>query len=169
MTIWTDASKSGWEAFANGLKVGGVWSSMEKLNISIFWNWKSFIWPYWLSQDKQKIIHLQIDNISPLRYLLKMGWISEHRNYKNFQGNSDVFVEQRRGEYLPSKLNYGADQESQQKMPRIIQKKSPYAAPHNIWRKSALLSQNSVILRYFRVKLRQKCPFLKISDAALKF
>ena len=69
----------------------------------------------------------------------------------------------------PANLNYGADQESQQKMPRIIQKKSPYAASHNIWRKSALLSQNSVILRYFRVKLRQKCPFLKISDAALKF
>ena len=98
-----------------------------------------------------------------------MGRISEHRNDKNFQGNLDVFVEQRRGEYLPSKLNYGADQESRQKMPRIIQKKSAYAAPHNIWQKSALFPQNSVILRYFRVKLCQKCPFLKIPDAALKF
>ena len=30
MTIETDACKTGWEAFANGLKIGGVWSSMEK-------------------------------------------------------------------------------------------------------------------------------------------
>ena len=38
----------------------------------------------------------------------------------------------------------------------MIDKKTPF-------------SQNSVILQYFRKKLSQKCPFLKILDAALKF
>ena len=35
-------------------------------------------------------------------------------------------------------------------------------------KKSSRFPRNSVILRYFWVKLRQKCPFLKIPDAALK-
>ena len=30
MTTQTDASKTGWVAFANGLKTGAVWSSMGK-------------------------------------------------------------------------------------------------------------------------------------------
>ena len=100
-----------------------------------------------------------------------MGWISEHRNDKNLQGNLDVFFEQRRGEYLPSKLNYGADKESRPKMQGIIQKKSAYGSrtlPLIIFdKKVPFFPQNSVILRHFRVKLRQKCSFLKIPDAAL--
>ena len=32
-----------------------------------------------------------------------------------------------------------------------------------------LFSKNSVILRYFCVKLWQKCPFSKIPDTVLKF
>ena len=36
-------------------------------------------------------------------------------------------------------------------------------------KKSALFSKNSVILKYFWVKLHQKCHFLMIPDAALKF
>ena len=38
-----------------------------------------------------------------------------------------------------------------------------------IQKKKALFSKNSVILQYFQEKLSQKCPFLKILVAALKF
>ena len=54
----------------------------------------------------------------------------------------------------------------------IIQKKSVSGSqtlPLVIFDKKALFSQNSVILQYFQEKLSQKCPFLKILDAALKF
>ena len=54
----------------------------------------------------------------------------------------------------------------------ITQKKSVSGSrtlPLIITDKKSLFSQNSVILQYFREKLSQKCPFLKIMDAALKF
>ena len=55
----------------------------------------------------------------------------------------------------------------------IIQKKSASGSrtlPLVIFDKNgSSFSKNSVILRYFWVKLRPKCPFLKILDAALEF
>ena len=55
----------------------------------------------------------------------------------------------------------------------IIQKKSApgsWMLPLVIYdKKMSFFPKNSVILRYFWVKLRQKCPILKILEAALKF
>ena len=41
---------------------------------------------------KNKIVHLQINNIFVLIHLLRVEGISELRNDKNFQGNLDVFI-----------------------------------------------------------------------------
>ena len=41
---------------------------------------------------KNKIVHLQINNIFALIHLLRVEGISELRNDKNFQGNLDVFI-----------------------------------------------------------------------------
>ena len=54
----------------------------------------------------------------------------------------------------------------------IIQNQSASGSrmlPLVIFDKEVLFSKNSVILQYFQEKLSQKCPFLKILDAALKF
>ena len=55
----------------------------------------------------------------------------------------------------------------------IIQKKSASGSrtlPLVVFdKKVPFFQKNSIILRYLWVKLRQKCPFLRIPDIALKF
>ena len=51
---YSDASKTGLRAFANGKKTGGVWSSIEKTQHINILELKG-TWPYWLLQKKQKM------------------------------------------------------------------------------------------------------------------
>ena len=83
----------------------------------------------------------------------------ENKNEKTKQVNKKKGIR-------PIKINYPQSTMIQ----GIIQKKS---ASSNrtlpLFDKKALFSKKSVILKYFREKLNQNCPFLKILDVALKF
>ena len=79
MTTQTDASKTGWVAFANGLKTGAVWSSMGKTQRIIILELKAV---YLALADCNKktqqktnngTVQFQMDTISALTYLPKMG------------------------------------------------------------------------------------------------
>ena len=90
-----------------------------------------------------------------LRYLGSI----ENKNEKTKQVNKKKGIR-------PIKINYPQSTMIQ----GIIQKKS---ASSNrtlpLFDKKALFSKKSVILKYFREKLNQNCPFLKILGVALKF
>ena len=83
----------------------------------------------------------------------------ENKNEKTKQVNKKKGIR-------PIKINYPQSTMIQ----GIIQKKS---ASSNrtlpLFDKKAFFSKKSVILKYFREKLNQNCPFLKILGVALKF
>ena len=78
--IQTDASTKGWGATCNGISTGGMWSAQEMkyhINILELLAVKLAIQTFTKYRDV-KAIHLQVDNIVALTYLIKMevtqGW-----------------------------------------------------------------------------------------------
>lgn len=63
--IQTDASKSGWGTFCNGMSTGGKWSEKDK-------SWHINVLKL-IAGQSNVAIHLQIDKKAALSYLLKMG------------------------------------------------------------------------------------------------
>ena len=75
LVIQTDASKSEWGAFWNGVSTGGKWSEKEEnlhTNVLELIAAKFVILKFTKGQSNIAI-HLQIDNKNALSYLLKMG------------------------------------------------------------------------------------------------
>ena len=117
LIIQTDASKTGWGAVCQGTTTRGTWSYQErakhinileliavKLGILTFTKGKSVT-----------AIHLQIDNMTTLSYLVKMGGTRSPELLQVAKEIWDYLLANRiavTAEYLPSSLNIQADWQS---------------------------------------------------------
>ena len=117
LIIKIDASKKGWGAVCQGITTGGTWSYHErtkhinvlehiavKLAISTFTRGKSV-----------RTIHLQIDNMTALSYLVKMGGTRSPELLQVAKEIWDYLLANGiavTAEYLPSSLNIQADWQS---------------------------------------------------------
>ena len=74
-TVFLDASKKGWCAASQGITTGDQWSSVEKawhINVLELEAVRLAILSFTIFK-KLKSIHLRIDNMTALSYLLNMG------------------------------------------------------------------------------------------------
>ena len=112
--IQTDASKKGWGAFCRTVSVGGQWTQQEsKLHINILELKAIHLALLTFSKMFQmKYVHFQIDNMTALSYLMKMGgtvnreMIPLSKEIWNFAISKEITIT---AEYLPGKLNIRAD------------------------------------------------------------
>ena len=114
--IGTDASAKGWEATCNGISTGGMWSAQEMKNHINFQELLAIKLAIQTFSKtlKHKTIHLQVDNIVALTYLLKMGY-PEFKISPIKKKIWDHLLQcgiALTAEYLPSKLNVTAGRES---------------------------------------------------------
>ena len=114
--IGTDASTKGWEAACNVISTGEMWSAQEMknhINVLELLAMKLAIQTF-SKTFKHKTIHLQVDNIVALTYLLKMGYpefkISPIK--KKIWDHLLQYGIALTAKYLPSKLNVTAGRES---------------------------------------------------------
>ena len=107
----------GWRATCNGISTGGMWSAQEMkyhINILELLAVKLAIQTFTKYRDV-KAIHLQVDNIVALTYLMKMGGT---QNLKMVELAKEIWEYLLKwgititAEYLPSELNLTADWES---------------------------------------------------------
>ena len=133
--IQTDASTKGWGATCNGISTGGMWSAQEMkyhINILELLAVKLAIQTFTKYRDV-KAIHLQVDNIVALTYLMKMGGT---QNLKMVELAKEIWEYLLKwgititAEYLPSELNLTADWES-----RNILDSSEWMLSHQIFQK----------------------------------
>ena len=113
--IQTDASSKGWGgATCHGISTGGMWSAQEMkyhINILELITVKLTIQTFTKYGDV-KAIHLQVDNIVALTYLMKMGGT---QNLKMVELAKEIWEYLLKwgitntAEHLPSKLNVAAD------------------------------------------------------------
>ena len=76
ITILTDASLEGWGAYCQGQKTGDPWTSQEKkdhINVLELRAVKYAILTFSRLHPKAQAIHIQMDSIVALSYLVKMG------------------------------------------------------------------------------------------------
>jgi len=117
LTIFTDASLTGWGAHCGNNKTHGFWSLSEsKLHINtlellaIFYGLKCFA-----RNVKNSQILLRVDNTSAISYINKMGGV-QFENLSNLAREIWKWCEQKNiwlfASYIPSKLNVVADEES---------------------------------------------------------
>ena len=94
LTIQTDVSKTDWGAFPNNVETVSVWSSMEKTQHINFLELKAVYDTLLTFPKETKTQTFTSRHICP-DISSEDGENSEFRNNKNFQGNFDVFVEQK--------------------------------------------------------------------------
>ena len=90
LLIQTDASTKGWGATCNGISTGGMWFVQEMkyhINILVLLAVKLAVQTF-SKTLKHKAIHLQVDNMVALTYLLKMG---DTKNLKLVQLAKDIW------------------------------------------------------------------------------
>ncbi|ODM87335.1 putative enzymatic polyprotein [Orchesella cincta] len=119
LTIFTDASTTGWGASCNDLSVGGYWSTHE-LHLHI--NCLELIAAYYgLRTFAKTQVHsnilLRIDNVTAIAYINKMGGI-RFPHLSNIARTIWDFCESRalhvKATYIPSAENVEADRESRE-------------------------------------------------------
>ena len=120
MIITSDAAGGplgGWGASCQGLSTGGAWSLQEKkLHINILEMIAAELAIKTFTKGKTvKSIHLQVDNTTALKYIVKMGGTKNQtliaiakRIWEYLLSNAITLTV----EYIPSKLNTAADWES---------------------------------------------------------
>ena len=130
MFMTTDASLKGWGASCQGQRTEGSWSITEKdlhINVLEIIAVKYAILTF-TKIKKPRLIHLKMDNIVALTYLLKMGGtrnirlIQETKEIWNYLIGHGIMITV---EYLPSHLNVIADQESRNCVDKSEWKLSP--------------------------------------------
>ena len=118
IVIQSDASKEGWGAYCQGERAGGPWTQEEsKLHINILELKAAKLAILTFTRNRQNLnsIHIQMDNMVALTYLVKMGGTNNHILVKLTKQIWDFLIS--RGiiltaEHLPSHLNVEADYES---------------------------------------------------------
>ena len=118
LLIASDASLEGWGAFCQGHKTGGQWTLLEKkyhTNILELRAAKYAILTFTCLYPTAKTIHIKMDNIVALSYLVKMGGT---RNQSLVQISKKIWEYllnkgiTNTAEYLPGTLNKEADMQS---------------------------------------------------------
>ena len=115
--LQTDASKKGWGASCQGNSTGGKWSLMESgEHINILELMAVELAVHTFLRDKYNItVHLQVDNMTALSYVAKMGGTKCHvlvviaKRIWEFLTSRQIMITV---EYIPSILNVTADWES---------------------------------------------------------
>ena len=117
LIIQTDASKTGWRAVCQGINTGGTWSYQERtkhINILELIAVKLAILTFTKGKSVTAI-HLQIDNMTALSYLVKMGGTRSPELLQVAKEIWDYLLANGiavTAEYLPSSLNIQADWQS---------------------------------------------------------
>ena len=140
ITISTDASLEGWGAYCQGQKTGGPWTSQEKkdhINVLELRAVKYTILTFSRLHPKAQAIHIQMDSIVALSYLVKMGGTRNKSRTVLSKEIWDYLLSKEitiTAEYLPGLLNVEADTQSRTARdtsecklnPRIFQKICKY-------------------------------------------
>ena len=117
LVIQTDASKKGWGAVCRNQKAGGLWSKEEQqehINVLELRAARIALLTY-IPMFRVTSVHMQMDNIVALTYLLKMGGtksldlLTESKEIWGFLLSNRITLT---AEYLPGILNVEADRES---------------------------------------------------------
>ena len=117
MCMQTDASRKGWGASCQGVSTGGKWSEKERtyhINILELIAVKLALLTF-INQVRGKNLHLQVDNMTALSYILKQGGTGNVVLLETAKEIWKIILEQGitiTAEYLPSSLNVIADWES---------------------------------------------------------
>ena len=118
LLIKSDASKEGWGAYCQGKKTGGPWSERERdLHINILELKAANFAILTFTQNKSHLnsIHIQMDNMTALSYLVKMGGTNNQELVRiskqiwNYLISKGITLT---AEHLPGILNKEADFES---------------------------------------------------------
>ena len=134
--IQTDASTKGWGATCNGISTERMWSAPEMkshINVLELLDIKLAIQTF-SKTLKYKVIHLQVDCMVALTYLLKMG---STQNLKLVQLTKEIWDHLLQcgitvtTEYLPSKLNMTAEWESRNNSDSSESKLAPQSFQRN--------------------------------------
>ena len=140
ITISIDASLEGWGAYCQGQKTGGPWTSQEKkdhINVLELRAVKYAILTFSRLHPKGQSIHIQMDSIVVLSYLVKMRGTRNKYLTVLSQEIWDYLLSKEitiTAEYLPGLLNVEADTQSRtvkdasewKLNPRIFQKICKY-------------------------------------------
>ena len=114
LIIFSDASKKGWGASCQGITTGVRWSSVEKawhINVLELEAVRLAILSF-TKFKKLKSIHLRIDNMTALSYLLNMGGTQNKHLIKISKEIWGYLIERKihlTAEYIPSLSNQTAD------------------------------------------------------------
>ena len=122
LIVSSDASLEGWGAACKGERAGGkfTWEEKQKLThineLEISAALKTIQTFYRI--HKPRTMHLKIDNLTALSYIIKMGGKSNQKMNQISKQIWEFMMKnkcQLTAEYIPSKLNIEADQESRAK------------------------------------------------------
>ena len=118
ITISVDASLEGWGAYCPGQKTGGPWTSQEKkdhINVLELRAVKYAILTFSRLHPKSQSIHIQMDSIIVLSYLVKMrGTRNKYLTVLSQEIWGSLLSKEITitAEYLPGLLNVEADTQS---------------------------------------------------------
>ena len=113
-TIFSDTLKNGWAALCQGITKGGRWSSVEKAwHVNVLQSEAvRLVILFFTKFKKVKSIHLRIDNMTALSYLLNMGGTQNKHLIKISKEIWGYLIERKihwTAEYIPSLSNQTAD------------------------------------------------------------
>ena len=113
-TIFSDTLKNGWAALCQGITKGGRWSSVEKAwHVNVLQSEAvRLVILFFTKFKKVKSIHLWIDNMTALSYLLNMGGTQNKHLIKISKEIWGYLIERKIhwiAEYIPSLSNQTAD------------------------------------------------------------
>ena len=118
--ISSDASLQGWGASCHGLTTGGPWSMEERkfhINVLELKAAKLAIMSFTLKERDAISVHIRMDNMTALSYLMKMGG-TKNQELTAISKEIWQYLLKRKititAEYLPGSMNVEADRESRQ-------------------------------------------------------
>ena len=118
--ISSDASLQGWGASCHGLTTGGPWSMEERkfhINVLELKAAKLAIMSFTLKERDAISVHIRMDNMAALSYLMKMGG-TKNQELTAIRKEIWQYLLKRKititAEYLPGSMNVEADRESRQ-------------------------------------------------------
>ena len=118
--ISSDASLQGWGASCHGLTTGGPWSMEERkfhINVLELKAAKLAIMSFTLKERDAISVHIRMDNMAALSYLMKMGG-TKNQELTAISKEIWQYLLKRKititAEYLPGSMNVEADRESRQ-------------------------------------------------------
>ena len=117
--ISSDASLQGWGASCHGLTTGGPWSMEERkfhINVLELKAAKLAIMSFTLKERDAISVHIRMDNMTALSYLMKMGG-TKNQELTAISKEIWQYLLKRKitiTEYLPGSMNVQADRESRQ-------------------------------------------------------